>query len=322
MPGMKFEIPTALKLAMDDINIEAISQQLDCTQTKVGELSSSYLETIAKEQLNYDSISAEAKRRAKTSVDDAIKVYSSLIERNPGDVVTARDIAFTAMDMDRPAQAFHLLRRVARARPFQGNIYPAIGQCLSQLGKADMAIVYYEIAMNGTFERQGADFKQIVATEYSHLLRQIVSGKLTSSVKDFASARLETLGKHLPFGTADVVVTMMWNQDQTDVDMHMVEPSGEECYYSHSTTRSGGHITSDITTGFGPEMYFNANAPKGKYQLKAKYFGSGQNRSSTRNKVYVTIIRGFGTEAESVERRTLQLSRVGEIEPVMTLGVE
>jgi tetratricopeptide (TPR) repeat protein len=322
MPGMQFKIPTALKLAMDDIEIEAISQPLNCTLTKKSDLSESYLKTIANENLDYDPISAEANRRASSSVDDAIKVYSSLVERNPSDIIVARDIAFTAMEMERPAPAFHLLRRVARARPFQGNIYPAIGQCLTQMGKADMAIVYYEIAMNGTFQRQGEDFKQIVAAEYIHLLRQIVSGKLKSSVKDFAAARLETLGKHLPFGTADVVVTMMWNQDQTDVDMHVVEPSGEECYYKHKKTRSGGQITSDITTGFGPEMYYNANAPRGKYQLKAKFFGSGQNRTSTRNKVYVTIIRGFGTDSETIDRQTIQLSNVGEVEPVMTLGIE
>ncbi len=322
MPGMEFKMPTALKLAMDDIKIEAISQPLNCTLTNKDGLSDSYLKSIANEQLDYDPISAEANRRAGLSVDDAIKVYSSLVERNPSDIIVARDIAFTAMELDRPAQAFHLLRRVARARPFQGNIYPAIGQCLTQLGKADMAIVYYEIAMNGTFQRQGSEFKQIVAAEYIHLLRQIVSDKLESSVKDFAAARLETLGKHLPFGTADVVITMMWNQDQTDVDLHVVEPSGEECFYSHKTTRSGGQITSDITTGFGPEMYYNANAPRGKYQLKAKYFGSGQNRTSTRNKVYLTVIRGFGSDSETITRRTIQLSIVGEIEPVMTLGIE
>ena len=322
MPGMKFKMPTALKLAMDDIKVEAISEPMDCLLTMKDGLSESYLKTIGEERLDYERIAAEASRRAGSSADDAIKVYSSLVERSPGDIVVARDVAFTAMEMDRPAQAFHLLRRVARARPFQGNVYPAIGQCLAQMGKADMAIVYYEIAMNGTFQRQGGEFKQIVAAEYIHLLRQIVSGKLASSVKDFAAARLETLGKHLPFGTADVVVTMMWNQDQTDVDMHVVEPSGEECSYEHKKTRSGGQITTDIRTGFGPEMYYNANAPRGKYELKAKFFGSGQNRTSTRNKVYMTIIRGFGTDEESMTRRTIELDKVGEKVPVLTFGIE
>jgi tetratricopeptide (TPR) repeat protein len=322
MPGMKFKMPTALKLALDDIQVEAISQPMNCSLTTTESLSGAYQSLLRQEQLGYDRVSAEARRRMNSSVDDAIKVYSSLIERNPGDIIAARDVAFTAMDLERPAAAFHLLRRVAKARPFQGNIYPAIGQCLAQLGKADMAIVYYEIAMNGTFQRQGNEFKQIVATEYIHLLRKIVSGKLESSVKDYAAARLETLGKHLPFGTADVVVTMMWNQDQTDVDLHVFEPSGEECSYQHKRTKSGGQITSDITTGFGPEMYFNANAPRGRYEVKAKFFSNGQNRTSTRNKVYMTVIRNFGTDEESLTRQTIELNKVGEKMPVMTLGVE
>ena len=322
MPGMEFEMPTALELAFDDIEIEAVSEPLNCELTQKEPLSKSYLKSIQREQLDYETIAAEALKRKKLSVDDSLKVFSSLIERNPGDITIARDVAFTAMELKRPGAAFHLLRRVAEARPFQGNIYPAIGQCLMQLGKADMAIVYYEIAINGSFQRQGGDFKQIVAAEYSFLLRQIVSGKLDSSVKDFAKARLETLSKHLPFGTADVVVTMMWNQDQTDVDLHVTEPSGEECCYSHKDTRSGGHITSDIRTGFGPEMYFLADAPEGKYQVKAKFYSNGQNRTSTRNKVYVTVFEGFGTDAESMTRQTIQLPTVGEVVPVMTLGVE
>ena len=273
--------------------------------------------------LDYEAIATEALSRKSTSVDDMLKVYSSLVEQNPGDITVARDVAFTAMELERPAAAFYLLRRVAEARPFQGNIYPAIGQCLAQLGKADMAMVYYEVAINGSFERQGSEFKTIVAAQYTHLLRQMVDGDLESSDsgKAYAKARLETLGKHLPFRTADVVITMMWNQDQTDVDLHVVEPSGEECFYQHNTTRSGGHITSDITTGFGPEMYFNANAPRGKYQVKAKYYGSSQNRRSTRNKVYLTIIEDFGGEEETLSHQTVELRTVGGVEKVMTLGV-
>ena len=187
-----------------------------------------------------------------------------------------------------------------------------------------MAMVYYEIAINGSFQRQGGEFKSIVAAEYMYLLRQMVSGKLDASAagREYAKARLDTLGKHLPFGSADVLITMMWNQDQTDVDLHVVEPSGEECFYKHSNTRSGGHITSDITTGFGPEMYYNANAPHGQYQVKAKYYDSGQNRRSTRNKVYLTVIEDFGGESETLRRETVELRTVGEFEKVMSVGVK
>ena len=274
------------------------------------------------EKLNYRKIAAEANRRGGSSIDEAIKVFSSLVERNPGDIVIARDVAYTAMELDRPAQAYHLLRRVAKARPFQGSIYPALGQCLTQLGKADMAVVYYEVALGGTFQRQGSNFKDIVSAEYMHLLRKIISGELDSSVKDFAKARMATFKKKLKFTEADVVITMMWNTDQTDVDLHIVEPSGEECSYENKRTRSNGQITDDITTGFGPEMYFNADAPSGKYDIKVKYFGNGQNRTELRNKVHLMIYRGFGTDKEKVDRRTIELKKVGEKESVATIGID
>jgi uncharacterized protein YfaP (DUF2135 family) len=176
--------------------------------------------------------------------------------------------------------------------------------------------------LGATFNRMGNDFKQIVSAEYMYLLRQVVDGRLESNVKEFAIARLETLKKTLKFESADVLISMMWNTDQTDVDLHIVEPNGEECSYENRRTRSGGNITSDITTGFGPEMYVNAEAPRGKYEIKVKYFANRQNRTELRNKVHLTIYRGFGTPAERVTRRTVLLKKVGEKESVATVGVD
>ena len=78
----------------------------------------------------------------------------------------------------------------------------------------------------------------------------------------------------------------------------------------------------DITTGFGPEMYFSPKAPGGKYDIQVKYFASNQNRTELRNKVHLTIYRGFGTEDERVTRKTIQLKKVGEKESVATVGVD
>ncbi len=322
MPGMQFKISTALQLALREIEFEAISQPLDCDPRTLNSAPESYLLELAKQELNYELIELESKRRAAKSVDEAIKVWSCLIERNPGDLVIARDVAFSAMELDRPAQAYPLLLAIAKARPYDASVYPAIGQCLARLKKADMAIVFYEIALAASFENRNEDFRRIVAADYLHLLRQVTQGGLKTSIPDYVNARCESLKKLLGFESADLLVTMMWNTDQTDVDLHVLEPSGQECSYELKDTRIGGHITQDITTGFGPEMYRLSDAISGKYEVAVKLFRNNQNRTSLRNKVHLTIYQGFGTADERVLTKTIQLKTVGEKERVLTIGVD
>ena len=69
-------------------------------------------------------------------------------------------------------------------------------------------------------------------------------------------------------------------------------------------------------------MYFNAEAPQGKYEIKVKYFSNGQNRTELRNKVHLMIYRGYGTEDEKIDRRTVELKTVGKKESVATIGVD
>ena len=322
MPGLEFSIPTALKLVLEEIEVEAISQPLDCSPLETSQSSPEYLTQLTKEELNYDVIEVESKRRARKSVDEAIKVLSNLVERNPGDLVIARDVAFTAMELDRPAQAYPLLLNVAKARPYEATVYPAIGQCLARLKQTDMAIVFYEIALAARFEDRGEDFRMIVAADYLHLLRQIANGKLKTSVLEFVKAREQTLQETLGFGAADLLITMTWNTDQTDVDLHIGEPGGEVCSYQNRDTRIGGHITQDITTGFGPEMYTLPDALPGKYTVSVNLFGNGQGRTSLRNKIYLTIYENFGRSVEKVTHKTIQLKSVGELEPVTTIGFQ
>ena len=322
MPGMTFKTPTALKLAMDKIEVVAISKPLQVDPRDQTDSPKSYLEQLGLDDPDYDAVSKESQRRAAQSIDQSLKVLSNLIERHPGDLVIARDIAFSAMQLDRPAQAYPLLMKVVKARPFECSVYLAIAQCLGQLGHADMAIVFFEIALEAGFNNQGPDFKKIVAADYLYLLTQIESGKLDSSIDDFAKARLQTLKDTLGFEKADVLITMMWNTDQTDVDLHIGEPGGSECSYQNKTTRIGGKITSDITGGFGPEMYRLLDAPAGKYDVRVKLFNNNQSRASLRNRVHLKIYRDFGGEEMKVTHKSVQLEKKGEQEHVATVGVE
>lgn len=255
----------------------------------------------------YDTVVRDAEnRREKFGAADGLKALSSLIEANPGDAVLARDIGFTAMEWGLHGQAYHLFRRVAESRPYEPQTYLAMALALAEIGQGDLALGYFEIGMEGQWDARFGEFKRIIMMDYMRFLGQ---GKgLSPATRSYAKKRLTDLRRLFGVDSADLLITIMWNTDNTDVDLHVIEPSGEECYYGHSKTRSGGHISQDVTQGYGPEMYTLARAPRGTYQVRAHYFASDANRASARSKIYATIYRNWGTPDEKVTREVVTLA--------------
>ena len=128
------------------------------------------------------------------------------------------------------------------------------------------------------------------------------------SLGEYAKARLATLAAMQLRDTADVAALIFWNTDGTDVDLHVIEPSGEECFYQHTQTASGGHISRDVTTGYGPELYLLPKAPAGRYRVSAHYFATDANRASTRTKVLALIYENWGTKDEKAIIKALALT--------------
>ena len=325
-PGLEFKVPKALSIAIEKMPADAFdidAEPLVCRQRTRDDVPKEVLELLKGAELDYDAVTKESQRRLKRhGAADALKTLSSLIERNPGDVVLARDVAFSALQWDLSGHAVPLLERVARRRPYEPQTYQALGKSLAAMGKVDQAIVYYEVLLSAKWPDRYGEMRRVAGVEYLHLLKRVEAGELETSVPDYAEARLATLAKDADVIGSDVVITMMWNTDRTDVDMHVIEPSGEECYYEHADTKSGGHLTQDVTGGFGPEMYLNKQAPKGPYKIHADFYGSDNNRTSARTKVFVTLYRNFGVEGQQVTSHVVPLSREKENREIVTVTVE
>jgi hypothetical protein len=322
-PGLSFEISPALKVAMDALPESAFAvrvEPLSCNERTWEPIPEPLREMLSVRSFGYTDIMREAeRRRTSAGAADALKALSSLVEHSPGDLVLARDVGFSALDWGLGDQAYHLLRRVAESRPYEPQTYLAIAHCLAGMDRADLAMLYYEIALGVHWDNRFPDFKQIASVDYLHFLRQMKSGKLRGEGGTFAAARLESLSREVDLKSCDLLMTIMWNTDGTDVDMHVVEPSGEECYYQHRTTRAGGQLTRDVTQGYGPEMYVLRKAPAGEYKIRAKYFASDQNRLSTRTRVIATVYENWGTPDERMERRTVTLDTGKQMTDIMTV---
>ncbi len=325
VPGVSFEVPTALESAVNEIPVARFDvrpERLVCRLRRAEEVPPEVRAELMSGRLDYDHLTTEALRRQDLyGPADALKALSSLVEHAPGDAVLARDVGMSAMAWGLGGQAYHLLRRVADSRPYEPQTYLALAQILAEMGNADLAMLYYEVGLAGQWDSRFGDFRQVCGLAYLRFLQQVAQGRLRVAVPDFAAARLDTVAREFDIGTPDLVVVITWNTDGTDVDLHVEEPSGEECYYSNPTTRLGGKLTQDVTQGYGPEMYVMASAPPGTYRIWVKYFASDRNRSSARSKVYATVVQGWGTPEERVMTRVVTLVEGKETLPIAEVKV-
>ena len=104
-------------------------------------------------------------------------------------------------------------------------------------------------------------------------------------------------------------IVMTWDADETDIDLHVLEPNGEECYYGHRRTREGGFCSEDVTTGYGPEEYLKKELEKGTYKVLSNYFASHQTSLTGATTVQATVYTDWGTAQEKMQILTLRLDK-------------
>lgn len=106
----------------------------------------------------------------------------------------------------------------------------------------------------------------------------IASGSLTIAsiaVEDIEERRDEVriAEAALLGGYGDIQITLTWN-NEADLDLHVVDPNGEEIYWSHKTSLSGGYLDYDKIDGYGPENVYweDGAAPAGVYKVYVHHY--------------------------------------------------
>lgn len=104
-------------------------------------------------------------------------------------------------------------------------------------------------------------------------------------------------------------IVMSWDVDQTDIDIHVLEPNGEEAYYGHRRTSEGGFVSEDVTTGYGPEEYLKKDLERGVYKICSNYFASHQTSLTGAATITVCVYTDWGTKDEKFELITFRLDK-------------
>ncbi|MES2964343.1 MAG: DUF2135 domain-containing protein [Bdellovibrionota bacterium] len=107
-------------------------------------------------------------------------------------------------------------------------------------------------------------------------------------------------------------VLLSWDSNSTDLDLHLVTPEGEHCYYGNRKLASGAALDVDVTTGYGPEIISVPSPRNGTYLVYVNYYGSGETGDALTT-AKVSIVSQAGTPDEKIESSLVPLRAPGEL---------
>jgi len=111
-------------------------------------------------------------------------------------------------------------------------------------------------------------------------------------------------------------IVMSWDADETDIDIHVLEPNGEEAFYQNRRTAEGGFVSEDVTTGYGPEEYLKKDLESGTYRILSNYYASHQTALTGATTVTATVYTDWGTAEERRQVLTIRLDKPKDKHPV------
>lgn len=80
-------------------------------------------------------------------------------------------------------------------------------------------------------------------------------------------------------------VTLSWDTDESDIDLHLIDPSGRVCYYKSKQVDTM-QLDVDNTAGYGPENIYVRDPASGRYSIRVQNYARGIGTQAT---VYVFV---------------------------------
>jgi len=140
-------------------------------------------------------------------------------------------------------------------------------------------------AVNSLRPQGTSDLEKGLAAGYQQALINFREGSVNrvlffSDGTEFSS-RLTQAGAQ----SGDVRISLIWN-NRNDLDLHVINPRGEEIYYAHKTDSIGGMLDVDMNvrgeTTKPVENIFWGRAPQGRYRVYVQNYGFHEsNRAPT-----------------------------------------
>lgn len=231
------------------------------------------------------------------------RVLSNIVELMPTQQAALRLVAYRLQEAGMAKEAIALLRQIRALAPDEPQSFRDLALALAQPATCREALDLFQHVVDSPWDSRFADIGLIALAERNDLHSRCPTIPLRDAGEATALA--------LPVGLR---VTLRWDLNDTDIDLHVTDPNGEEVYYAHRTSYQGGALSRDFTGGYGPEEFILRDPKPGDYTVSVVYFGSRLAQMARGATINVALQTGFGTPGlrqQSINMRLLE--RTGNV---------
>jgi len=243
----------------------------------------------------YLDMSYELGRRGQNAL--ALRVLSNLAEMDFENRQILRVLGYRLLEANLSKHAVLIFRRVLALADDEPQSFRDLGLAHEAAGEHQKAIDRLYDVVEKNFARQFPGIEVIALTE----LNAIVA----TAPKRLNTRRIDP--RFLASQPLDLRVVLTWDSDNTDIDLHVIDPNGDEAYYSRPLSYQGGAISQDNTVGYGPEEYALRKAKPGKYRVEVHFYGHLQQMISEATTIQLDFFTGYGKRNGKKQSVTMRL---------------
>jgi len=244
-----------------------------------------------------------------------LRILTNIAELDFDNYELLRVLAYKLEEASHYGLAAYIFNQVLKLRPEDSQSYRDLALVYQEIGLAQESFNLLNSIVNGDIykgnnRRKFEGIQQISRNEINKLLQN----KSNIKKEDFKSVNEIN-------ASFDIRIVIDWNHNDTDIDLHIIDPNLEECYYSHPKTEIGGQLSQDMTQGFGPEEFTLKNAKEGTYFIKVNYFGDQYQKIENPTFMKVTMFKNFGKPNETKDIKIIRLTKTKDKKIVAKLEV-
>lgn len=245
----------------------------------------------------------------KGQKENALRIISNLAELKIENQRLLRILGRRLLRYGMYDEAVFIFKEVRAIREEEPQSMRDLGLALAEAGKYQEAVdTLYAMALR-TWDSRFPEVENIALNEMNNVI-----AKAGNKVKtDAIDTRL------LYKQPLDLRIVLDWDADNCDIDLWVIDPKGEKCWYSNQKTKIGGKLSRDLTGGYGPEEFTLKNAVPGTYSIKVHYYGDRQQSIAGPTTINVQIFTDYGKPTEKKKdismrmKSTQEVVEVGEI---------